>query len=70
MGWGTSCLVCLVYLDNIYSFGMEVSRRWRLELSSFGTGSEATPGTFLVFLVCLVYLVYLVYLVIESLIIK
>ena len=46
---GTSlvCLVCLVYLVclvNIYSFGMEVSRRWRLEMSSFGTGSEATPG--------------------------
>ena len=48
-----ACLVYLVYLDNIYSFGMEESRRWRLELSSFGTGSEATPGTSLVYLVCL-----------------
>jgi len=28
--------VCLVYLDNIYSFGMEESRRWLLELSPAG----------------------------------
>ena len=46
------------------------SRFAGLEMSSFGTGSEATPGTSLVGLVCLVYLVnpkhHGVYCVIES----